>query len=168
MGRVCSLSSPRDRVSGRSNGAATEFAGAPARGRELQEEKPAHDHREVEDDAERARGEQSKGTGRQYQDGIHATRERDVRREPLDPVLADEAIAFDQELRRRLDVDAELTQSGRLILTDTGAMKAPEIGAARKPRRPDRLSSIAIALGALLVLAGVGWWAYNHFFGKKG
>ena len=71
-----------------------------------------------------------------------------------------------KQLRRRLDVDAELTQSGRLILTETGAIKTPEPVAASKPKtRADRLSTVAIALGALLVLAGASWWIYNRFAG---
>jgi serine/threonine protein kinase len=71
-----------------------------------------------------------------------------------------------KQLRRRLDVDAELTQSGRVILTNTGAIKTPAVVAAPQAKpRPGRLSSIGILLGVLLVLAGAGWWAYDRFFG---
>jgi serine/threonine protein kinase len=72
-----------------------------------------------------------------------------------------------KQLRRRLDVDAELTQSGRVILTDTGAIKAAEPEPAPKSRpRSDRLSSVAIVLGVLLVIAGASWWAIDRFAGR--
>lgn len=71
-----------------------------------------------------------------------------------------------KQLRRRLDVDADLTQSGRLVLTETGAIKTAEAGATKSRPRRDRLSSIAILLGVLLVLVGAGWWIYNRFAGN--
>src|SRR5207247_1304677 len=79
-----------------------ELPRAAARRGELEEEEPAHDHHEVEqdagdcvaDDAERAAG---KGC---YRD--HGRAEGQGRREPLDPVLADEAVALDAELGRRV------------------------------------------------------------------